>query len=112
MRKLISVLLGLIAALALAGIAVAAEEQAAAVAAPAALDYGKAYITIVYGMTIVAVGCAFAQTLGLKSACDGTARNPEAGGRLMITLILGLAFIESLAIYALVVNLILLFTKL
>ena len=49
--------------------------------------------------------------LGLKAACEGTARNPEAGGKLTVTLILGLAFIESLAIYALVVNLILLFVK-
>jgi F-type H+-transporting ATPase subunit c len=47
--------------------------------------------------------------MGLKAACEGTARNPEAGGKLMVTLILGLAFIESLAIYALVVNMILLF---
>ena len=47
--------------------------------------------------------------MGLKAACEGTARNPEASGKITVTLILGLAFIESLAIYALVVCLILLF---
>ncbi|CAM2056809.1 F-type H+-transporting ATPase subunit c [Desulfovibrionales bacterium] len=60
------------------------------------------------GMAVAVVGCGIGQGMGLKGACEGTARNPEAGGKIMVTLILGLAFIESLAIYALVVNLILL----
>ena len=66
---------------------------------------------IAFGMAIAAAGCGIAQGMGLKAACEGTARNPEAGGKLMVTLILGLAFIESLAIYALVINLILLFVN-
>jgi F-type H+-transporting ATPase subunit c len=63
------------------------------------------------GMGIAAGACGLGQGMGLKAACEGTARNPEAGGKITVTLILGLAFIESLAIYALVVNLILLFVK-
>lgn len=63
------------------------------------------------GMAIAAAGCGIGQGMGLKAACEGTARNPEAGGKITVTLILGLAFIESLAIYALVVNLILLFAN-
>jgi F-type H+-transporting ATPase subunit c len=63
------------------------------------------------GMGIAAAGCGIGQGFGLKAACEGTARNPEAGGKITMTLILGLAFIESLSIYALVVNLILLFVK-
>jgi F-type H+-transporting ATPase subunit c len=62
-------------------------------------------------MSFAAAVCGIAQGMGLKAACEGTARNPEAGGKLTVTLILGLAFIESLAIYSLVVNLILLFVK-
>ncbi|MCJ2166114.1 MULTISPECIES: ATP synthase F0 subunit C [unclassified Pseudodesulfovibrio] len=68
----------------------------------------KAYATAL-GMAIAAGLCGIGQGMGVKSACEGIARNPEAGGQLSTTLILGLAFIESLAIYALVVNLILLF---
>ncbi len=49
--------------------------------------------------------------MGLKAACDGTARNPEAAGKIQAMLILGLAFVESLAIYALVVCLLLLFAN-
>ncbi|MBI9079587.1 MAG: ATP synthase F0 subunit C [Pseudodesulfovibrio sp.] len=68
----------------------------------------KAYATAL-GMGIAAGLCGIAQGMGVKGACEGIARNPEAAGQLSTTLILGLAFIESLAIYALVVNLILLF---
>ena len=68
--------------------------------------YGTAF-----GMAIAAAGCGLGQGMGLKAACEGTARNPEASGKITVTLILGLAFVESLAIYALVVNLILLFVR-
>ena len=47
----------------------------------------------------------------IKAACEGTARNPDASGKISQSLILGLAFIESLVIYALLVALILLFVK-
>jgi F-type H+-transporting ATPase subunit c len=113
MRKLLTSALGLAAFFAMAGIACAAD----AAAAPAAGRFmdagalGMSYMAAAIGMAIAAAGCGIAQGLGLKAACEGTARNPEAGGKLMVTLILGLAFIESLAIYALVVNLILLFVN-
>jgi F-type H+-transporting ATPase subunit c len=64
-----------------------------------------------FGMAIAAAGCGIGQGLGLKAACEGTARNPEASGKITVTMLIGLAMIESLAIYALVVNLILLFAN-
>ena len=63
------------------------------------------------GMGLAAAGCGLGQGLGLKAACEGTARNPEASGKITVTMLIGLAMIESLAIYALVVNLILLFAN-
>lgn len=63
------------------------------------------------GMALAAAGCGIGQGLGLKAACEGTARNPEASGKITVTMLIGLALIESLAIYALVVNLILLFAN-
>ena len=110
MRKLFSIALGLVAMIAFAGIAFAAEGDAAA--APRYMANGPmatAYLAAAIGMAIAAAGCGIAQGMGLKAACEGTARNPEAGGKITVTLILGMAFIESLAIYALVVCLILLF---
>ncbi len=61
------------------------------------------------GTGIAAFGCGIGQGLGLKSAVEGVARNPEASGKVTVTMLIGLAMIESLCIYALVVSLILLF---
>ena len=111
MRKLLSAVLGIVSLLAVAGIAAAAEAGAEGAAKPVmdAGAMGLTYLAAGIGMGLAAAGCGIGQGLGLKGACEGTARKPEAGGKLMVTLILGLAFIESLAIYALVINLILLF---
>ena len=107
MRKSLSILLALLAVFAFAGVALAQPEGEVAAEAAKTLSSTSGYVLIalILGMTITAVGCGLAQSRGLVAAVDGTARNPEAGGRLMVTLILGLAFIESMAIYALVVNL-------
>jgi F-type H+-transporting ATPase subunit c len=61
------------------------------------------------GIAIAALGTGIGQGLGLKSAVEGVARNPEASGKITVTMIIGLAMIESLCIYALVVSLILLY---
>ena len=62
-----------------------------------------------FGIGIAAFGCGIGQGLGLRGAVEGIARNPEASGKVTTTLIIGLALIESLCIYALVVALIILF---
>ena len=56
-----------------------------------------------FGIAIAASFCGIAQGLGLKSAVEGIARNPESSGKVMVTMIIGLALIESLCIYALVI---------
>ncbi|HNR51514.1 MAG: ATP synthase subunit c, sodium ion specific [Deltaproteobacteria bacterium ADurb.BinA179] len=63
------------------------------------------------GMGIAAIGTGIGQGHGVQGACDGIARNPEASGKILTALILGLAMIESLAIYALVIELILLYAN-
>ena len=62
-----------------------------------------------FGIAIAAFGCGIAQGLGLRGAVEGIARNPEASGKITVTMLIGLALIESLCIYALVVSLILIF---
>ena len=47
--------------------------------------------------------------LVVSGALQALGRNPEAGGELRTNMILGIVFCESVAIYALVVGLILLF---
>jgi F-type H+-transporting ATPase subunit c len=62
-------------------------------------------------MALAAFGTGIAQGLGVQGACEGIARNPEASGKILTALILGLAMIESLAIYTLVIALILLYAN-
>ena len=64
-----------------------------------------------FGMAIAAVGASFGQGNAAKAACDGVARNPDASGKIITTLMISLAMIESLAIYALVIELILLYAN-
>ena len=103
MRKLLFTALNTVVLMGLASVAFAAA------AAPETIS--MIAIATAIGMGIAAFGCGLGQGLGLKAACEGTARNPEASGKITVTLLLGMAFIESLAIYALVVNLILLFAN-
>ena len=109
MRKLLTIISAtMLALLAMAGVAFAADGEPRVMESGA---IGVTYLAAALGMGLAAFGCAIGQGLGLKAACEGTARNPEAGGKLMVTLILGLAFIESLAIYSLVVGMIILFVN-
>ncbi|MBA7575151.1 ATP synthase subunit c [subsurface metagenome] len=62
-----------------------------------------------FGVGIAAFGCGIGQGIGLKGAVEGVARNPEASGKVTATMLIGLALIESLCIYALVVALILIY---
>lgn len=64
-----------------------------------------------FGMAIAAVGAGLAQGNTAKAACEGVARNPDASGKIITTLMISLAMIESLAIYALVIELILLYAN-
>lgn len=66
------------------------------------------YIAAGFGMGIAAFGAALGQGSAIKGAVEGISRNPSASGKISTTMIIGLALIESLAIYALVVSLILL----
>jgi F-type H+-transporting ATPase subunit c len=57
---------------------------------------------------LAAFGGSLGQGKGLASACEAIGRNPGAVGPIRITMIIGLALIESLVIYALVIAFLLL----
>jgi len=65
----------------------------------------------VLGLSIAAFGGALSMATAIKAALEGIARNPGTAGKITTTLLIGLALIESLVIYTLVVALILLFVK-
>ena len=76
----------------------------------AALNMLKfAAIAAGFGLGFAAGLCGIGQGMAVKAAMEGTARNPEASGKIMVGMIIGLAMIEALTIYALVVALIILF---
>ena len=52
-----------------------------------------------FAMAIASGLCGLGQGKAVGSAVEGMARNPAAGGAIRITLLLGLAFIESLALF-------------
>jgi len=60
-------------------------------------------------VAIAAFAGSLAQGRAVAAAVEAAARQPEAGGRIFTLLILGLALIEALTIYALVVSLLLSF---
>ncbi|AEH45174.1 ATP synthase F0, C subunit [Thermodesulfatator indicus DSM 15286] len=64
------------------------------------------------GIGVAASGCGVGMGHCVRGACEGIARNPELSGKLTVTMILGLAFIEALTLYALVLSFYLVFAKL
>ena len=89
---------------ALAGVLVlspAAFAQTAAGPAAGGANWGA--ISAAFGMALAAFGGALAQSRVASSACEGMARNPGASGAIRAAMILGLVFIETLALLTLVI---------
>ena len=55
------------------------------------------------GMAIAAGLCGLGQGRATASACEALARNPGARAGIQLLLVLGLAFIESLTLFTLVI---------
>jgi F-type H+-transporting ATPase subunit c len=66
-------------------------------------DTGLKTIGLVIGMGIGSGLCGIGQGRAAAGAAEAIARNPGAAGGIRFALILGLAFIESLALYVFVV---------
>ena len=107
-------ILSVLMVLALATVAMAAEHgadmMAATTAAPAA-NLALICLAAALSVGVAALGCGIGMGAGIGGACSGIARNPEASGKITVTMIIGLALIESLTIYGLVISLILLFAN-
>ncbi len=101
--------LGLLVSLLLASAAYAAEPAAGTSAAGLGTFFSYSVMAAGFGMGIAAFGTGIGQGLAIQKSVEGIARNPEASGKITVTMLIGLAMIESLAIYALVVALIILF---
>jgi F-type H+-transporting ATPase subunit c len=56
-----------------------------------------------FSMAIAAAFCGIAQSRVAAAACEGMARNPAAAGAIRLAMILGLVFIETLALFTLAI---------
>jgi F-type H+-transporting ATPase subunit c len=56
-----------------------------------------------FSMAIASGVCGLAQGKAVAAAVEGMARNPSAAGAIRLSLIIGLALIESLALYTLLI---------
>lgn len=85
----------------LAGLFVAAPAfaQSTGSATSSGSGAGMAAIAAGIGMAIAAGLCGLGQGKAVGSACEGVARNPGARPAIFLFMILGLIFIESLALY-------------
>ena len=104
-RKTAIVLLAMIAAsFVFASVALAQEGSGLS-------DEVKKYVALASGLgiAIAAFGGALGQGRAAAAALEGIARNPGAAQKLFTPLILGLALIESLVIYSLLISFLLVF---
>jgi len=60
-------------------------------------------ISAAFGMAIASSLCGLAQGKAISSAVEGMARNPGAAKAIQTAMLIGLAFIESLALYTLLI---------
>ncbi len=98
-RKVMSFLFVLITSSLTAAIAFA--EEAAAEGGSG--ESGIKYLSAALAIGVTATAGAIGQAKTASTALEGIARNPNASGKIFTPMILGLALIESLVIYALII---------
>lgn len=59
-------------------------------------------------IAFAALGCGIGQGIAVSGAANSMARQPEMAGKIQLVMFIGLAFIESLTIYSLMMSFILL----
>ncbi len=94
--------------MALSANAFAADAQATEAAAEG-LALGDKAIGSSIAIGLAACGGALGMGLAIAKSVDGIARQPEAEGKIRTTLMLGLVFIETAIIYALIVAILVIF---
>ena len=98
MNRRLAVLAVIVIALAIASPAMAQDHSAA----PAGKNMFQ-YLGAAFAIAFAAAFGALGQGRGLAAAVEAIGRNPGAVGPIRITMIIGLALIESLVIYALII---------
>ena len=105
-------LVAVLTVLTVPSLALAAGEEDAAVTAAAVMEAsassGKAMAAAIVVGLAAAAG-AIAMGMAIAKSVDGISRQPEAEGKIRTTLMLGLVFVETAVIYALIVAILIIF---
>jgi F-type H+-transporting ATPase subunit c len=104
MGRKLSMVLSSTALMLLATPLLAMAQEGAAAAGGAGLRAGLIAIGANIGVGIAALGCGLGQGRLMSSAMESIGRNPNSAGQIFTPMIIGLAFIESLTLYALVIS--------
>ena len=108
MKRIVKILSSLATVFSVLGFSSIAFAQGADIKAQGlASNYGLIALAAGLGIGIAALGGGIGQGRAAAAALDGIARNPGAAGQIRGPMILGLALIESLVIYALIIALLL-----
>ncbi len=115
-RKHMKVFFGLAAAVVFI-LATSPVAFAADILASSGETYGKAMVAVAamlaagISMGVGAIGPGLGIGHAASGACNAVGRNPGAQGKVLITMLVGMAMAEAVAIYALVVALVMLFAN-
>lgn len=86
----------------------AVQTEQSAEAAADKTSSAKAYASAI-AIGLAAAGGAVAMAIAISKSVEGISRQPEADGKIRTTLMLGLVFIETAIIYALLVIILIIF---
>ncbi len=101
MKKTVSICLAVLAQVLVTGLAMA--QDAAAAGSSSSSSVTGLALSAGLAIGLAAFGGALGQGRAASSALEGIARNPGAAAKVQTPMIIGLALIESLVIYALVI---------
>ena len=115
MSKKLTVTLFFVLMMLTAALAFAEETETVKETLPLNPEYVIFFVAVVMAAAISigigTIGTGIGMGNAVRGAVDGVSRNPDTFGRILTTMMIGLAMIESLAIYALIVSLVLLFAN-
>jgi F-type H+-transporting ATPase subunit c len=111
MKKILTVMMIVLVFICLLAPVVFAQDAKAVTASGDSSFKGMAVLAAALAIGIAAFGTGIAQGTALGKACEGAARNPGAANKIQTMLLIGLAMIESLCIYALIIAIAILYNQ-
>ena len=110
-KKFLAAFTAIIAVLVSSSFAFAAEVIPAGESYTKAIFAVGAMLAAAFSIGVGAVGAALGIGSAANAACNAVGRNPGVQGKIMMTMLVGMAMAESIAIYALVISLVLLYAN-